>query len=113
MTGNGLNSWQTVLSLVGPVLGFLFTWYLNSRKQKDDRANQLFDDMRADRDCERQRNEDLQNENDRLRDKLHAVSLELEQLQIDNINLQAKVHELELQVKHNTDSLGKGDNQIE
>lgn len=113
MTGNGLNSWQTVLSLVGPALGFLFTWYLNSRKQKDDRANQLFDDMRADRDGERQRNEDLQNENDRLRYKLHTVSLDLEQLQIDNINLQAKVHELELQVEHNTNSLGKGDNQIE
>ncbi len=113
MKGNGLDTWQTFLTIAISAVGSLFTWILNARKQRDDKSTRLFDDMRADRDGERKRNEELQNENDRLRDKLHTVSIDLEQLQIDNINLQAKVHELELQVKHNTNSLGKGDNQIE
>lgn len=110
MKGNDLDSWQTFLTVAISALGSLLTWFLNSRKQKDDKSFQMFDDMRADRDNERQRNEDLQNENEKLRDKLHTVSLNLEQLQIDNINLQAKVNALELQVKHNTNSLEKGDN---
>lgn len=113
MKGNELDSWQTFLTIAISAVGSLFTWFLNARKQRDEKSAQLFDDMRADRDGERKRNEDLQTENDRLRDKLHTVSLDLEQLQIDNINLQAKVHELELQVEHNTDSLEKGDNKIE
>lgn len=101
MKGNDLDSWQTILTVIISSMGGLLTWILNSRKQKDDRSAQLFDDIRADRDGERKRNEDLQRENDSLREKLHEQELKLQQLEVENFRLQAQIPSSTLQVNQN------------
>lgn len=101
MKGNELDSWQTILTVLISSMGGLLTWLLNARKQKDDRSAQLFEDMRADRDGERKRNEDLQKENDILRSQNHELAMQIQSLQIDNIHLTDALKQVKLQTNQN------------